>query len=485
MALTLATQPAVYVQRAYTPLWYRATSDIMSAEGHRYEFVLKDKTGTVLGTAKVIANPSGVGEFDASGIVRSYLSYDLKYATVGFASAPSSLIEIYVELKESVSGGLVTSVSNIGTAIQLNFSTPFEPGTYFGTGNLISGLTLPGLTLSSSGPFYVRNITTSSGEVTSFELYDAASGGSPITATGTFSGPGYVQTSDYGIPRQTSASSTNSNKALVINSTASPYVQLSWSDGDDYKMNAVGSLPLTDYDFGNDIKGVAAATYESVSLLQDATTNIQYAFLTQFDADDNYLTSSINCTNTFGYSAPNWTNSHNARIDLGIGPANLSLDPLTVRYQVQLIDDNDDLVGPLMRFKIVDFCNDDVRLMWLNYLGGFDYAYFKLVSEESKTERKTFKKELQFNDQANDRGETVYHSQSQSTFTLSSRFLSDSEADWMQSLFESPEVYRMQGSTFTPVIVTSDTYSRKIERRDRLKQYIIQVKDANLKRGNP
>lgn len=473
------------IDRVYNPIWFRSTSNLFGVDGHRYIFQVYDKNNTLLNTSRVIGNPQGVGEFDAGLILKDYLSYDLNYTSTDFVPALNSLKEYYIKMAESVNGGLVTSVGSQSTGIRLFFNQSFSYSTTLPSSQVI-GLSLPGLNLSTSGPFYVRNVATSSNNVTSFQLFTGATSGVAVTATGTFNPDGYVQVAGNLIPRQTSSFITT-NRYLCLNSSEHPVPQLLWNSGDDYILTDQTKSLLSTFDYTKP-KRIAFNQEETISFLQSSSNNVNNAVFRYYDSNGTQIGLATQLTNNLPFSftgTSSYSNSQNMRLDLGTGTLNQIPPDNTARYTVQLNDNTSTQLGPLVQYVIEDFCEDHVRLMWLNPLGGFDYDNFILVNDTTNLTQKTFRKELFYNYISTDRGETVFHSQSIFSLTLSSKILNQSESDWMKSLFLSPEVYMYYEDQWQAVVISTNSYNKRIARRDKIQIYTFTVRSAHNRVGNP
>lgn len=478
------------IDRVYNPIWFRATSNLSSVNGHRYIFQVYDKNNTLLNTSRVISNPNGVGEFDAGLILKDYLSYDLDYTTTNFIPARNSLKEYYIAMSESVNGALVTSVASQSTSMKLFFAQSFSYSSSFLNAQVV-GLNLPGLSIAQTAPYYVRNIATASGNViTSFELYTlTGTVSTSVTATGTFNPDGWVQVENNLIPRQT-GSFIQTTPYLCLNSSEHPVPQLLWNSGNDYILEDSSELLLTTFDY-SEPKRISLDQEETISFLQSASDNVAYVVFTYYD-EDNIIVGSSSFNNSFAFSVLatasgtfSFVNSQNMRLDLGTGTFNQTTPVNTSRYEVQLYSSSNLPLGPLIQYVIEDFCEDHVRLMWLNPLGGFDYDNFVLVNDTTNVTQKTFRKELFYNYTSTDRGETTFHSESLFSLTLASKILNQSESDWMKSLFLSPEIYMYYEGQWQAVIISTNSYNKRIARRDKIQIYQFTVRSAHNRVGNP
>ena len=192
------------------------------------------------------------------------------------------------------------------------------------------------------------------------------------------------------------------------------------------------------------------------------------------------------------------------RVDVPVGPANISLMPgfdtsiwNTAKYYSVSINGTWDGIGRppvigrysgLKKFKVKD--NDPLancsrypkmRLCWLNRLGGIDYFSFNFKSKNAiASEKVLFKKNLDWNYTIGDREETILTQTAVEFWTISSDFISENESNWLKELITSPEVYYLQnGTTKIPITIADSTYEVKTSLSDHLIAVTITYKMAS------
>lgn len=165
-----------------------------------------------------------------------------------------------------------------------------------------------------------------------------------------------------------------------------------------------------------------------------------------------------------------------------LAASTLTRDPAVVtQYGVQ---------SEVYRFDLNDGeCNDfdNIEVSWLNSLGGRDYFDFQKRSDKQiNVTRKTYKQlDASWNSnvlESNtyDRGERVYSQTINTEYTANTRYLSDIESQYLSNLYMSPDVrVRFNGGDWVPVILTSNTWTEKTFRKDRLFQHQITFRLAN------
>ena len=107
--------------------------------------------------------------------------------------------------------------------------------------------------------------------------------------------------------------------------------------------------------------------------------------------------------------------------------------------------------------------SEPIKIMWLNELGGFDFFKFSFRNDKTKTiSRNIYDKKLlnvqtdnSYKYSTGDRGRTVYNTTSTQNIIARSSFLKQEQLDWINYLYESPEVYIVDdvNNELTPVIV--------------------------------
>jgi hypothetical protein len=133
---------------------------------------------------------------------------------------------------------------------------------------------------------------------------------------------------------------------------------------------------------------------------------------------------------------------------------------------------------------IISNCSpyDNVRLCWLNKLGGWDYFNFNMISKMNATiTRQEHKKVLPYNyNVLNNQGNRQYNTIATNTeekYTINTDWVTESEYTLLMELLESPEVYIVNGIEYTgstsilgtaypvplvtPIQITTTAYQQK------------------------
>ena len=146
-------------------------------------------------------------------------------------------------------------------------------------------------------------------------------------------------------------------------------------------------------------------------------------------------------------------------------------------------------VSEVYRFDVIDSeCNDfdNIEVSWLNSFGVRDYFDFQKRSDvQADVTRNTYKQldadwsspEITVN--SYNRGERVFSQEVTETWTANTRYLTDEESQYLKNLYISPDVrVRIEG-VWRPAILTSNTWTEKTYRKDKLFQHTIQFRLAN------
>jgi hypothetical protein len=177
-------------------------------------------------------------------------------------------------------------------------------------------------------------------------------------------------------------------------------------------------------------------------------------------------------------------------------PINTSTD---YKYEVSLQNSAADFISEKRTFTFQDCSKyDQVRLMWLNRLGGWDYYNFTLVSRTTiNSEKATFKKNLPisyyYGTTVADRETTVINTNNIKTKKVTSNWVTDEESDWLEELWTSNEVYEIIDDpvylgvkTQVPVVITTTSQEIKKRINDQIYNYEVEFKyasEVNTQRG--
>ena len=217
-----------------------------------------------------------------------------------------------------------------------------------------------------------------------------------------------------------------------------------------------------------------------------------------------------------GSSVGNLTYSYTRLMYGGAFPANLrnkntafqtvvALGTLD-HYTVQAEDGADVAVSELYTIKII--CPNErgyegIRLTWLNQWGVWDYYTFNMKSTRALTTNRTSYTQLggtwnesDFKVAGYKGGKKNFRVNSTEKITLNTDFVTEAEGVWFEELINSTEVYILNGFDDTevapyptitnkyvePVVLTTSSYVKKTIANDKLMQYTIEIEKSKMKR---
>ena len=253
---------------------------------------------------------------------------------------------------------------------------------------------------------------------------------------------------------------------------------------------------FNDYDLDFSIGGTSATT----SQIQD----IQVEFYPELNAQGTQIASTQTYDNVPANGGKRgFVNEANTKlIFFGCGMANFRNQSLAssylnaISYKVTPRDDNGDNIAQSYIFNIIDDdCKgfEKIRLTWLNRLGAWDYYSFtKRNVRTVETQRTSYKQisglynESVFMTHGYKGGQKTFYTNAKERVTLNTDFVTESTATWLEELFTSPEVYILNefsadGSEgyinkyVQPVTITSSTYTKQTRANDDLLQYTLEI----------
>jgi hypothetical protein len=192
----------------------------------------------------------------------------------------------------------------------------------------------------------------------------------------------------------------------------------------------------------------------------------------------------------------------------GIGPANLTADgaynfstspwdSYVVKFCAQSGSNQINNNGVWDTFTITKSDGNcgyaGVRFAWINDYGVWDWFTFTLASDKvTNMERSKYRANfVPYNTSTTTapynikrRGESYFDINLDEIFTANSDFLTQEQADWVQGLFYSPNVYIQEGSTMIPIIILDNNFASKTNPRTQKNfQYQVTFALANSKRS--
>jgi hypothetical protein len=211
-------------------------------------------------------------------------------------------------------------------------------------------------------------------------------------------------------------------------------------------------------------------TVDTIGFLQNNPENItikngQDVFLSYYDPNQIVVNMYLSTTGAAPIITTTTSSGSNYGFNLGIKWSNLSsiASQILVNgfYDISLYDIGGD---PITTTRvIVESCFDkyDIyRLMWLNNMGGWESFNFDKVSIQNYgIDRKQFKKPTPLGYDVNDRLKTNYNTTITESIRVTSNWITDDQAEWIQGLLTSPIVLLDKGNGIRiPINITDSNY---------------------------
>ena len=175
-------------------------------------------------------------------------------------------------------------------------------------------------------------------------------------------------------------------------------------------------------------------------------------------------------------------------------------------YTVQAEDNSSVALSELYRINII--CPNErgyegIRLTWLNQWGVWDYYTFNMKSTRALTTNRTSYTQLggtwnesTFKVAGYKGGKKNFRVNSTEKITLNTDFVTEAEGVWFEELINSTEVYILNGFDSTevapyptitnkyvePVVLTTSSYVKKTIANDKIMQYTIEIEKSKMKR---
>jgi hypothetical protein len=139
-------------------------------------------------------------------------------------------------------------------------------------------------------------------------------------------------------------------------------------------------------------------------------------------------------------------------------------------------------------FTIVKTCKTGKQIKFINQFGVWDYFTFRgsfkesnAISRETFTRLKGNYQASTYNYQTNERGLSIYKSSESPSITLNSGYIDEATNDWLEELFQSPDVRLLENGIDIPLVLETTDYQKKTARFDGLIEVSATFKFANPK----
>jgi len=156
------------------------------------------------------------------------------------------------------------------------------------------------------------------------------------------------------------------------------------------------------------------------------------------------------------------------------GPnAGTTLPATTDNYSIKIKFGSSTVYSETRWFRIDNSCSiyDNVRVMFMNRYGAFDYWNFRQDDQQSyNVSRNEYKQELAWNYSIGDRERTILSQKVEETHIINTNWISENDYAFLAELVTSPEVYIVDETTLQayPIIITDSSYTFKTANRDKI-----------------
>ena len=473
MAITLTQYPDVQINAGNNDILYVMTSNSSSESNYQFFCDIIDKDLNRQIRIKQRPNPSGVGVFNLGQIVYSTLGSD----------------NVYPELKAFSNNQLFAWGNNGFIPYQIRFgeewsATPTSPVVqYDGINDVV-------LTANDTGSVRAGNLTGDDW----FNYFV------PISVDRKFESDNeWDYDSHYG-----ANSGTKFVKRNALTNMPDKGVKIRRFD-----VHAVGIPDGNQYEgnfIANDISQIVYRLYDASDNLMTTFNEYNWSYFYGGNAplDAVRLNAGYipNATLYANYYEPTTNPDYQQRIIYA--NAGLSWEtsfPNVARYEVDFTSEYFQGIGLDFQYQNYEFIIQDdncpypiYRLMWKNPYGVWDFFNFEGRNRQSitRTDNQFTKGFIDYSiplDTTNpwnteNRGITNYQSKYKENITLTTGWLTQEWADWLQELFESPEVYLLDDTYGSiPIVLNSATYNKLNDpRTEKNRSYNIEFSYANPKR---
>ena len=250
--------------------------------------------------------------------------------------------------------------------------------------------------------------------------------------------------------------------------------------GTDYLMTLTSSNSkfLTNY---SGYKNIKPYEYETENLMYEVTSPTFSYILNTYDSNSTligtYTHSFVLSVNRKYYSFPTGTRN------LVTTFATASLFNGVYSYDLSIYESGGSRLSELLSRKIDYTCSlyEDVRIVFLNRMGGYDYWTFNKDNKRTANITRTeYKKVLPALYTIGERGQTTLSQNIEYTYSLNSDWVTEYEYSFLEELVTSPNVFIVKSdATLIPINITDTSYQIKTQLRDKLFNMTINYKLSN------
>ena len=473
MSQIAITQTPNRLTLANSDLVYEVTSTQFAQPQFQYVCALQDGCGTTLTTIKQQPNPSGKGVFNLGRLVKQYLGYDAR------ESLFEGGVDGYFQLN-----GQTAKFFRVAFGEEFGTSTTSSVTSYSGVGNATGSAAFTG---SNAYYYFINGVLDPN------------------------SGDWNWNTSSFYSPQPTPSSASFTKNVCL---TDAPRVHYARST-DYMTISALNGNILASQSSAQDIYEMKWILYDLTGsfYVSESFYNVGLGLTTgdNFGAprsNQSQLWSQVWGVNTCTGSLLNVQTSGSLLLHMTIGPQNISnllnydltFEPwsyYTIELHPQRSASLANYSGSWDKFTIVksegNCAYNGVRFAFINDYGVWDWYTFTLADSNTyQIDRGVYKQNfVNYSTTTNTvpyditrRGNNTFYTNINQDFIATSDWLTQEEADWLEQLFYSPNVYIQEGFNMIPVVITTSTLNTKSNPRTQKNfNYTISYRLANPKRS--
>jgi hypothetical protein len=270
---------------------------------------------------------------------------------------------------------------------------------------------------------------------------------------------------------------------LIVCNWKESHFDLNNFDIEDYRLTADTKLFLTNSPYK---KNIELGSDEFIGILFHSsapTQNFRLQIFT-YDASDALLnTDFINVTD---WDIPYGVKPENPYLDIAVGTQNLINEGISLTnvayYTIQMINNSGD-VSEVKRFNIVEACDYDTRVHWVNKYGKQDSYTFKGNKSESlDTAASVYQKALPQTYNSSDRGFGVIQNISTRNFTAYTNTIGKDEYNFISTMLFNKMAWVEIEDSYYPIIIEDGTTFIRDERNIPT-QFVLNYSFANKDKG--
>lgn len=456
------------IMPAYNNVVSVVQSDNITEEDFVHIYDVKDSSGTRISRVKMPANLDGYGVFDAHRILETQVGSDIYPQLTGFTTTTNNFFQYDIEFGEQFK-----FVWDFYDNTIISGAAGFTGSTrhYFEVGDIVLVTQNP---TGATNPQYdgVHTVT----EVP--DIYSLAIDVSWGVSTGAEAGT--IVYSDFRATQFTGLTSTTGN--FVFNGAIS---------NEDFR-----TYDFTDYILDRNNPGRFLTNVPN-NWKFDLDTHA-YAFIHQTGGTNPYYIR-YDLSNGNTYRIANG-NPDSKQLAVGIGTWNINnstlgniIDSSITSYSAYTEDSSSGRTSEVLTFKVYDKCAGSpytqTQVVFMDRLGSMIGFNFDLAtSQNTSIKREEYKKiSGSYNASTNtwgynsyDRGRTIHNVQENTSYTVTSDWITETNAAYLKEMFTSPEAYVVDANgNWLAIIIENTSFQTKYRNVEKLINYEMTFSYAN------